>query len=102
MNGFKVSFYILAFAFISNVANAYKYKKEVLLRQDIKDVEFSPDQKYLIATSDKYFELYNGVTGSLINHIRIPEDEEIKTFSFSQDNTLLALGYVGGGILLTA
>lgn len=64
--------YLFTILSLTTAALGYNYTKQVLLPPNILDVEFSPDQKYLVATSDKYLQLYNGVTGNIISHIIIP------------------------------
>ena len=64
--------YLITLLSLATATLAYNYRKQILLPPNILDVEFSPDQKYLVATSDKYIQLYNGVTGNIISHIVIP------------------------------
>ena len=64
--------YLFTIISLTTATLGYNYTKQVLLPPNILDVEFSPDQKYLVATSDKYLQLYNGVTGNIISHIIIP------------------------------
>lgn len=71
-----LQFFLLILACTLWDGSAYSYKKSVVLPPDVYELEFSPDQKYLVAASDTYLQLYNGVTGILITHIAIPDEND--------------------------
>ena len=89
---------VLHFLLITYAICEFPYRKQIVLPTNVKEVEFSPEQKYLAVASDDYLQIYNGVTGGVIKHIPIPDETDFTAFSFSQDSSMMAVGYSNGDI----
>ena len=63
---------------------------------DVKDIEYSPDQKYSVLAANTIAYVYNGFTAELIRAVTYPQGSTFVSLAFSQDSSTFIIGAKNG------
>lgn len=87
--------YLLALAVcLGNIAaDPFNPTRTVVMPKQVREVEYSPDQKIFAVSTPQTLTLYEGITFKEIKTINYPADLVQSSLSFSQDESTLAIGF---------
>jgi hypothetical protein len=72
----------------------YNRTFQIKIPENVQDIEYSSDQKYIVLASQNQAYLYNGVTNEKINTFVFPTfDYSYSSLTFSQDSTKFTIGF---------
>lgn len=78
----------------------YPFSRAIVFPKDLLDVEYSPDQAYLLAIAKDYLQFYNGALGTALTHVELKGEVGFGSVAFSPDGQTIAIGYKNGSVIL--